>query len=779
MGRALATATVLVLLAGAVEAHAAEPRIVYNALGDIHMIGSDGTGAENLTASLAGHALDPEWSPDGKKILFRQSFEPWVMDVDGANAAPVISVTAPDAILGGTWSPDGSRIAFARYNLDTGAGSIKTSKPDGSDEQPVVSELPHDGRLSWSVDGLIAYTVQVGGIAGVRTVPATGGSATTILSNEEDGLRGFHPRWSPSGDEIAFLGCEPDPNCNNDIWTMDADGSDPIRLTDFAGADIGPSWSADGTQIAWARFVSQEAGFRLHTMDADGTDEAEVPNAASVAQFSSWEPLPDKDGDALLDTWEENGIDGNGDGTIDLDLPAMGADADHKDIFVEFDQMGGHSPPSVAFFDPVVDAFANAPVGNPDGVDGIDLHIDFGSNTQMDPDTGETWGSRTRANALLHADLTGGTSAEGKYNWGAFDLIKQLNFDTARHAVFHYAISAHALGGQEAGGISRNSDSSGWHASDFIVTVPEGWFTANTEHTRRVVGGTFMHELGHNLGLRHGGFEDANFKPSYLSIMNYAFAEGLKKEDGTHLLDFSRFDFTLDETALNEATGIGASGAAATFQTLSRCPDGTRSKISVRATPTDWDCDGEQDEELLSLDTNGDEDRGAERGHLDWDHLVFAGGSIGAAASALPDETTPIEPTFEEGRALSELLNGELRPVPVPVGPVPGQGPTGDLGPGGTNLTPILSGLRVRPTRPRPRITYALTVAAEVTFRVQRRKGARWGAVKGRFTHAGATGANALRMPKAVAKRLRRGRHRLTASPAGGKAVSRAFRMGR
>ena len=50
----------------------------------------------------------------------------------------------------------------------------------------------------------------------------------------------------------------------------------------------------------------------------------------------------DADGDALPDAWEEDGVDIDGDGTVDLDLPAMGADPRHKDIFVEIDHMRPH-----------------------------------------------------------------------------------------------------------------------------------------------------------------------------------------------------------------------------------------------------------------------------------------------------------------------------------------------------------------------------------------------------------------------------------------------------
>ncbi len=53
-------------------------------------------------------------------------------------------------------------------------------------------------------------------------------------------------------------------------------------------------------------------------------------------------------------------------------------------------------------------------------------------------------------------------------------------------------------------------------------------------------GATFMHELGHALTLRHGGFENANNKPNYVSLMNYAYTFDLRREnDGGRFLDFS------------------------------------------------------------------------------------------------------------------------------------------------------------------------------------------------------------------------------------------------
>ncbi len=69
-----------------------------------------------------------------------------------------------------------------------------------------------------------------------------------------------------------------------------------------------------------------------------------------------------------------------------------------------------------------------------------------------------------------------------------------------------------------------------------------------------------MHELGHNLGLGHGGGDEVMNKPNYLSVMNYAFqTSGLiydNKETGT--FDYSRSDQIpeLDEAHLNETVGL-------------------------------------------------------------------------------------------------------------------------------------------------------------------------------------------------------------------------------
>ena len=96
----------------------------------------------------------------------------------------------------------------------------------------------------------------------------------------------------------------------------------------------------------------------------------------------------------------------------------MGADPHHKDVFVELDYMPPHAVGNDVIL-PVVDAFRNAPVTNPDGMPGINLHVDNGPSSVMNPQTGEQWGTHSRQDQIPHVDILG-TGTASSYNWLAF-----------------------------------------------------------------------------------------------------------------------------------------------------------------------------------------------------------------------------------------------------------------------------------------------------------------------------------------------------------------------
>ncbi|MHC4428610.1 MAG: choice-of-anchor L domain-containing protein [Planctomycetota bacterium] len=328
----------------------------------------------------------------------------------------------------------------------------------------------------------------------------------------------------------------------------------------------------------------------------------------------------DSDRDALLDDWETNGIDFDKDGNVDLDLPAMGADPRHKDIFIEVDYMvlagpGGHThQPRAAALQTVIDAFDAAPVNNPDGTTGIHMHIDAGSTTIMDPVTNATWGTLSESDVLAHQNNLGTTTAwpQCRYRWEAFDGIKGVgtpgSFPIERGDVFHYVIFAHSLADTpaqcdmgETSGISR-----GIPGSDFIVSLG-GWDGDVGSVNQQA--GTLMHELGHGLGLLHGGDDPfGNYEPNYLSIMNYVFqTRGLRIGGGDGNFDYSRFVLpVLDEASLDETDGISGVAEAAGYGTRYFDPNGVRRVANNVNVAIDWNQDGDGGADTnVSVDING------------------------------------------------------------------------------------------------------------------------------------------------------------------------------
>ncbi|AGC42904.1 hypothetical protein MYSTI_01569 [Myxococcus stipitatus DSM 14675] len=283
---------------------------------------------------------------------------------------------------------------------------------------------------------------------------------------------------------------------------------------DVAPPDAEPSSTRQAELVAEAVPLPLPVGCLLTSLDTDGDGICDIVEAVLRTDPNK----ADTDGDSLSDYVETFGFGG-------IDLSALGANARKKDIFVEVDYYPNLRP-SQATLDKVITAFASAPVSNPDGTTGITLHL------------------------LLDQQIA---AADADMNlspvWAEFDVIKNKYFAAARAPYFHYAVFAHQYDGNFSSGISR-----GLPAQDFLMTL--GSFNG----TEQQQAGTFMHELGHNLGLRHGGNDDANYKPNYLSIMNYEYQfYGFELDFNVGALDYSRVQVaSVNEAAVYELTAFAA-----------------------------------------------------------------------------------------------------------------------------------------------------------------------------------------------------------------------------
>ena len=253
-------------------------RIAFTAGGpfaeDIYVIDADGTHFARVTNDPGAMEFDPTWSPDGRHIAYRHqardnedTAEIWVMDADGSHKRALTDNDRPD--WGPVWSPDGATIAFNAGGSPHTFG-LGLVRPDGSGTHVVEPEV-------W-----VEYA-----------------------------------DWSPDGKRVVFMGTS---GRQYDIFTMNADGTGVTRLTDNPADDGWPVWSPDGRTIAFSsqRGLTDE-GQRLYLMDADGSDERQVP-IDRFAQFPAWSP----DGRYLLFGPGLNLVRPDGTGLTELSTPGAG-----------------------------------------------------------------------------------------------------------------------------------------------------------------------------------------------------------------------------------------------------------------------------------------------------------------------------------------------------------------------------------------------------------------------------------------------------------------------
>lgn len=100
----------------------------------------------------------------------------------------------------------------------------------------------------------------------------------------DHGKHCYDPAWSPDGEKVVFVS---QVTANDEIWVVDADGSDDEQLTSNDWEwDKQPTWSPDGSQIAfWSNRVSGRK--QIWVMNADGTDQHNISNN----EYNDWGPL--------------------------------------------------------------------------------------------------------------------------------------------------------------------------------------------------------------------------------------------------------------------------------------------------------------------------------------------------------------------------------------------------------------------------------------------------------------------------------------------------------
>ncbi len=226
-------------------------------------IGVDGSEPRPLFQSK-GNDITPVYSPDGKKILFVSerdgNREVYVCNADGSDQKNISNNHSQD--IHPSWSADGTKLLFSsnRGNTDSDDYDIYEMKIDGTGVRQITKGPEVDTYASWSPDGTRIVTRRV--IDDKKNnevfVLNADGSNAINLTNAPEHYDGW-PVWAPDGKRICYAGGGPD-NGNHYLFLINPDGTGKKQLTFawLAGSpfcyDTQPSFNRDGKRIVFTRY---------------------------------------------------------------------------------------------------------------------------------------------------------------------------------------------------------------------------------------------------------------------------------------------------------------------------------------------------------------------------------------------------------------------------------------------------------------------------------------------------------------------------------------------
>ena len=220
---------------------------------DIFLKPLNGDAIVQKTASPAND-LQPCFSPDGKNITFTSDrnghYDIFIMPADKNGSLWQVTRSAADAISP-SWSPDGKKLAYCSrtprgdwemWTVDLKTQTFTNLGPGMNPKWHPTQNLILFQRPYYN--GALSY--------GVYTIDTEGKSLTLIV--RDDRWVPTNPSWSPDGTRIAFAACNNADGLNsispltkaNDIWIVNADGSQELQVTEGPGRNWHPTWAKIG-----------------------------------------------------------------------------------------------------------------------------------------------------------------------------------------------------------------------------------------------------------------------------------------------------------------------------------------------------------------------------------------------------------------------------------------------------------------------------------------------------------------------------------------------------
>ncbi|MDN5771478.1 MAG: hypothetical protein L0H24_11365, partial [Microlunatus sp.] len=220
----------------------------------LYLVDSSGETDPVKLSDASGKLANPMLQPDRTSVIYLEGGVLHVMASDGTGERNLTKrePSGCDDISGASWSQADAgvlvvscRSSKKKYRLlvvDTEGRLIR--RLDAGEKRFGDVTLSPDGQtvLFWASESTF------GNGGSLYTLPIIGTGDPKQVTSGDEGLDG-DPSWSPDGTQIAFTRLVGGPDGNPDVYVMNADGSGQRAIAETKADDVKPVWSPDGKNL--------------------------------------------------------------------------------------------------------------------------------------------------------------------------------------------------------------------------------------------------------------------------------------------------------------------------------------------------------------------------------------------------------------------------------------------------------------------------------------------------------------------------------------------------
>ena len=228
------------------------------------------------------------YSPTGEQIIFESNREEnwgiYIMDSDGKNQRRLVVSEFEDRRP--SWHPNGKTIIFESnrsaknelYEFHFNSGKIVKIDILGIDGEPSFAQYSPNGEK-------IAFTLKKSDQKSNIAIIDRKGTSLKLITNYA--FRSFYPDWFTDNKTILFSSRHETNNEDDEIYRINIDGTGKERLTNWSKHNFCARWSNDGRKIAYVTSMENNRP-EIYIMDANGENQVRITHNNDGDTLPNW-----------------------------------------------------------------------------------------------------------------------------------------------------------------------------------------------------------------------------------------------------------------------------------------------------------------------------------------------------------------------------------------------------------------------------------------------------------------------------------------------------------